>query len=171
MHDQLLNLREKGINTCYINSLLSSEQRESVIANLYRSDSEYKIVLVSPEVLLSQSLHSLMVELKSQGCLNFFAVDEAHCIDTWGVDFRPEYQEFGRLKNYGVPVVALTGTATSVTLNQIQETLRLTDAKYVQLPFRRDNLVFEVVPKKSGVSAALKQVAELITSRFSFCLI
>ncbi|CAB4036497.1 DNA helicase [Paramuricea clavata] len=167
MHDQLLKLREKGINTCYVNSMLTSKHCKSVIANLSRPDSEYKVLLVSPEVLLSPSLDSLMKKLKVEGRLNFFAIDKAHCIDTWGVDIRPDYQELGKLKKYGVPIVALTGTATTVTIEQITGTLRLSDPKHVKLPFTRENLVFEVYEKKPGPSAAMKQVADLITSRFS----
>ncbi len=90
MHDQLLKLREKGINTCYINSMLTKESREEVIANLSRPDSEYKVLLTSPEVLLNPTMHTLLQKLKCEGQLNFFAIDEAHCIDTWGVDLRPE---------------------------------------------------------------------------------
>ena len=167
LHDQLIKLREKGINTCYINSMLTKDSREAVIANLSRPDCEYKVLLVSPEVLLSASLHSLLQRLKSEGRLNFFAIDEAHCIDTWGVDLRPEYQELGALKRYGVPIVALTATATSVTVEQIKETLKLSNPELIKLPFVRDNLIFEVLPKKTGFSAASTEVVELIKSRFS----
>ena len=82
MHDQLLKLREKGINTCYLNSMLTKESYKSVIANLSRPDCEYKILLTSPEVLLSSSVQDLLQKLKLEGRLNFFAIDEAHCIDT-----------------------------------------------------------------------------------------
>ena len=101
MHDQLLKLREKGINSCYLNSMLTKESYESVIANLSRPDCEYKILLTSPEVLLVQDL---LQKLKLEGRLNFFAIDEAHCIDTWGTDLRPKYQELGQLKSMEYPL-------------------------------------------------------------------
>ena len=63
MHDQLLHLREKGINTCYINSMLSGDERETVFANLSRKDCEYKILIVSPEILLKPSLENLLQKL------------------------------------------------------------------------------------------------------------
>ena len=75
MHEQLLTLREKAINTCYINSMLTKENREAVIANLSRPDSEYK-------VLMSPTMQKLLQKLKSKGRLNFFAIDKAHCIYT-----------------------------------------------------------------------------------------
>jgi ATP-dependent DNA helicase RecQ len=167
MHDQLLKLREKGISTCYINSMLTRESREAVVANLSRPDSEYKILLTSPEVVLSSTMQTLLQKLKSEGRLNFFAVDEAHCIDTWGMDLRPQYQELGGLKKYGVPIMALTGTATSITIKQIMETLHLSSPELIKLPFLRENLIFEVLPKKPGFSAAMKQVVEIISTRFS----
>ena len=64
MHGQLLKLREKGINTCYLNSMLTKESYESVIANLSRPGCEYKILLTSPEVLLSSSVQDLLQKLK-----------------------------------------------------------------------------------------------------------
>ena len=165
MHDQLLKLREKGINTCYLNSMLTKESYEPVIANLSRPDCEYKILLTSPEVLLSSSVQDLLQKLKLEGRLNFFAIDEAHCIDTWGTDLRPKYQELGQLKKYGVPIVALTGTATSVTIEQITTTLKLSNPEVLKLPFIRDNLIFEVLDKKSGYAHSL-QVTQLIKERF-----
>ena len=131
MHDQLLKLREKGINTCFINSMLTKDSCEAVIANLSRPDCEYKVLLVSPEVVLSASLQTLIQKLKSEGRLNFFSIDEAHCIDTWEADLRPEYQELGALKSYGVPIVALTATATSVTVNEIKETVKLSSPELI----------------------------------------
>ena len=166
MHDQLLKLREKGINTCYINSMLTKEGYESVIANLSRPDCEYKILLTSPEVILGSSLQDLLQKLKLEERLNFFAIDEAHCIDTWGTDLRPKYQELGQLKKYGVPIIALTGTATSVTIEQITTTLKLSNPELVKLPFIRENLIFEVLEKKSGYTASLQQVTQLIKERF-----
>ena len=79
MHDQLLKLREKEINTCYLNSMLTKESYESVITNLSRPDCEYKILLTSPEILLSSSVQDLLQKLKLEGQLNFFAIDDAHC--------------------------------------------------------------------------------------------
>mgnify|MGYP002804405791 FL=1 len=128
--------------------MLTKEKYESVIANLSRLDCEYKILLTSPEVILGSSLQDLLQKLKLEGRLNFFAIDEAHCIDTWGTHLRPKYQELGELKKYGVPIVALTGTATLVTIEQITTTPKLSNPKLLKLPFTRDNLIFEVLDKK-----------------------
>lgn len=73
----------------------------------------------------------------------------------------------GGLKKYGVSIVALTGTATSVTVELIMETLHLSNPKLIKLPFSSKNLIFEVLPKKSGFSAAMKQAVEIVNTRFS----
>ena len=66
--------------------MLTKDSHEAVIANLSRPDCEYKVLLVSPEVVLSGPLHNMMQKLKSEGRLNFFAIDGAHCIHTWRID-------------------------------------------------------------------------------------
>ena len=149
MHGQLLHLREKGINTCYINSMLSGDERETVVANLSRKDCGYKILTVSLEILLKPSIENLLQKLSNDKRLNFFAIDEAHCIDTWGSDLRPEYQELGVLKQYAVPVVALTATATSVTVDLIKQTLNMQNPVVISVPFYRSNLKFEILEKKT----------------------
>ncbi|CAB4019317.1 Bloom syndrome, partial [Paramuricea clavata] len=89
-----------------------------------------------------------------------------HCSDTWGIDLRPDYQELGALRKYGVPIVALTGTAAAITIEQIKSPLKLLNPEIIKLPFVRENLIFEVFPKKPGFSAALKQVVELSQGRY-----
>ena len=85
MHDQVLRLREKAINTTYINSLMTATEREQVIGNLARPDSEYKGVD-------RWSRNYIVTSLRKAGRLSFIAVDEAHVIDMWGCDFRHHYQ-------------------------------------------------------------------------------
>ena len=82
MHDRVLRLREKGVNTCFVNSMLTKAVGETVIANSSRIDSEYKVLFMSPEVVLKNTTQELLKRLSSEKHLNFFAIDEAHCIDT-----------------------------------------------------------------------------------------
>ena len=166
MLDQTLRLREKGINTCYVNSMLSEEETRHVIANLSRVDTEYKVLLCSPEVVLGPEIQGLIKKLCAEKRLNFFAIDEAHCIDTWGKDLRQEYQELGLLKCYSVPVAALTATATKVTIAEITTTLRMKDPCIVKIPCFRDNLRFEIIDKKNSFKESLNQVSEVVNTRF-----
>ena len=82
MHDQVLRLREKGINTCYINSMLNNLEKEEIIANLGRDDCDYKIIITSPEIIVTPKFIKLLRKLSRRRKLNFVAVDEAHCIDS-----------------------------------------------------------------------------------------
>ena len=66
------------------------------------------------------------------------------------------------LKQYAVPVVALTATATSVTVDLIKQTLNMQNPVVISVPFYRSNLKFEILEKKPNFSAAMKQVAELV---------
>ena len=117
-------------------------------------------MFVSPEAVITDSFQTL----KQDNKLNMFVVDEAHCVNTWGNDFRPVYQQLNTLRKYGLPFVALTGTATKQTLQTISAALQMENYDVVRLPFRRSNLSFSVVAKKE--TKAKDQVAQMITSDF-----
>ena len=106
-----------------------------------------------------------MYVLRKQNRLNFAAVDEAHVIDTWGLDFRPLYHELGTLRKFDVPFVALTGTATEATINEIKLSLVMFSPKIIRVPFMRKNVQFEVLEKQAG-KAAIQQIIALINERF-----
>ena len=166
MHDQVLQLREKAINTTYINSLMTATEREQVIGNLARPDSEYKVLICGPEIILSDDIFKLLVSLRKAGRLSFIAVDEAHFIDTWGCDFRHHYQELISLRQLNVPVVALTGTATESTVYVMKQVLGMDRSLIVRVPFQCDNLHFEVIEKESGKASSIQQIINLINERF-----
>ena len=91
---------------------------------------QYQFVYVSPEAVVTEQFQNCLAKLNGEKKLSFFVVDEAHCIDTWGKEFRPAYQELGVLRQYNVPLVALTGTATTQTLEVIASTLNMQDPPY-----------------------------------------
>ena len=166
MHDQVLRLREKAINTTYINSLMTATEREQVIGNLARPDSEYKVLICGPEIILSDDIFKLLASLRKARRLSFIAVDEAHVIDTWGCDFRHHYQELISLRQLNVPVVALTGTATESTVSVMKQVLGMDSPLIVRVPFQRNNLHFEVIEKESGKASSIQQIIDLINERF-----
>ena len=158
--DQVMRLRALGINTCYFNTLLTESERENILHNLREPTCQYQFVFVSPEAIITEQLQSSLKKLKDEDRLSFFIIDEAHCIDTWGSDFRPAYQQLGDLKRFGVPIAALTGTATDHTINTIASGLKMNNAQVVKMPCRRDNLHYNVISKKE--TRAKQQVAEYI---------
>ena len=165
MCDQVARLQKCGINTCYYNTLQDDSIRQNIIHNLKQEHCQYQFVFVSPEAVITDTFQSCLNHMNTVGQLSFFIVDEAHCIDTWGKDFRPAYQQLGILKKYNIPVAALTGTATSQTLEVIKSALKLENPCVVKLPCRRENLMYKVVDKKETKSK--QQVATIIANELS----
>lgn len=139
MKDQVENLTAAGVDAAYLNSSLSvSEQDEVRYAAL---NNEIKLLYVSPERFLS-GYHDFFSRLN----LALVAIDEAHCISSWGHDFRPEYTKLKLIKkNFpNVPIMALTATADKTTRSDIVSQLGLNDPGVFVSSFDRPNLKLTV---------------------------
>lgn len=112
MEEQAEKLRLKQIPGFFFNSSLTDTEMEFVINNLCRQDLSQAILFTSPECIVSEKLLNVLKKWNDFKKLNFIAVDEAHCIDLWGHGFREDYLKLGMLKDFNVPIVALTGTVT-----------------------------------------------------------
>ncbi|MCK9308531.1 MAG: RecQ family ATP-dependent DNA helicase, partial [Methanoculleus sp.] len=90
--------------------------------------------------------------------ITLIAVDEAHCISMWGHQFRPEYRSLAVLKERfpGVPMVALTATATPDVREDIARQLNLADPSVYVGSFNRENLRYAVVPKEEDAYNQLR---------------
>ena len=117
MDDHVTRLRRHGINTCYFNTTLSETERRNILHNLVQDDCVYQFIFVSPQAVVTEQFQSCLHHLNKNKKLSCFIIDEAHCIDTWGQEFRPGYQQLGILKTFNVPVAALIGTATNHTVD------------------------------------------------------
>jgi ATP-dependent DNA helicase RecQ len=161
MKDQVDAARELGIAATFINSSIEYEERTERIARLKAG--EYELVYVAPEGLVA-SVGSILDEVD----VRLIAVDEAHCISQWGHDFRPTYRQLVNLKSrFGVPVLALTATATSRVRVDIAAQLDLTDPLIVETSFYRQNLKLHVFKKGThdGVQIKVKDYIGKICSR------
>ena len=134
----------------FLNSSLGRAEAERVKLDV--SEGHTKLLYVAPESLTKPETIAF---LRSVG-ISFVAVDEAHCISEWGHDFRPEYRRIKPIiKDIAdVPIMALTATATPKVQLDIQKNLNMVDALVLKSSFNRDNLFYEVRPKKD----ALKQI-------------
>ena len=141
MKDQVDALRARGIAATFVNSSLSDSERQERQAALRRG--EYRLVYVAPERFKSPSFLSAMGELK----VPLLAVDEAHCISSWGHDFRPEYQKIAQARDAlgAERVLALTATATPEVRRDIADALELHEPNVFVAGFDRPNLFIEVL--------------------------
>ena len=107
--------------------------------------------------MLTPALFELLQKLSSESLINFFVIDEVHCIDTWGFHFRPSYSELSKLQTFGCPILAMTGTATRRTEQVILNSLRLSleETKVIRQPSNRPNVLFHVVAKKADGKEAI----------------
>ena len=142
MKDQVGGLRTNGIPAAFINSSLSSAVTAQVENDFVNG--ALKLLYVSPEKLISASFFSLL----QKGNINLFAIDEAHCISSWGHDFRPEYAKLGFIKNQfpHIPIIALTATADKITRRDIVDQLKLHQPETYISSFDRPNIHLEVRP-------------------------
>ena len=117
MDDHVTRLRRHGINRCYFNTTLLETDCQNILHNLVQDDCVYQFIFVSPQAVVTEQFQSCLHHLNKNKNLNCFIIDEAHCIDTWGQEFRPGYQQLGILKTFNVPVAALIGTAANHTVD------------------------------------------------------
>ena len=148
MKDQVDHLLRRGIKAAAIYSGLTHEEIIITLENCIFGD--VKLLYVSPERLASELFQTKLRHMK----VSFITVDEAHCISQWGYDFRPSYLEIANIRKLlpGVPVLALTATATPAVVDDICEKLSRSEECGVRsegfnvfrMSFERKNLVYVV---------------------------
>jgi ATP-dependent DNA helicase RecQ len=141
MKDQVDALRARGLPATFINSSISESEQHARIESLRRG--EQKLVYIAPERFRSSRFTSALQSIP----ISLFAVDEAHCISTWGHDFRPDYLRLRSvIKSLGkVQTLALTATATPYVRSDIVQQLGLHQPQTFVSGFDRPNLSIEVI--------------------------
>ena len=123
LNDQVAKLRACGINVSCVHSSLSTEEKDIVFHELSKDVPEVKFFYLTPEYAISSQATSCFAAMVSNNTLARFVIDEAHCLDMWGRNFRPAYGQLVQLKKFGQPVAAFTGTATKETKEKIMKGL------------------------------------------------
>ncbi len=140
MKDQVENLRRIGIKATAVYSGMTRQEIITQLENCIFGG--YKFLYVSPERLSTELFKAKLQAMD----VSLLVVDESHCISQWGYDFRPSYLGIAEVRDLlpGVPVLALTATATPDVVNDIQERLQFSSKNVFQKSFRRENLSYVV---------------------------
>ena len=136
MHDQVVALRANGISAAMLSSMQDLEESQKIEAQLQRG--EIKLLYVAPERLTNAYFLNMLHGLN----INFFVIDEAHCVSEWGHEFRENYRRLSLLKEQfaTTPIAAFTATATKAVEEDIASNLGLNSPKRVRGSLFRENL-------------------------------
>ena len=140
MKDQVLHLKERGI---LADAIYADKSRSEILQTLDNAIfGGVKILYVSPERLASDMFQTKLRHIH----VSFITVDEAHCISQWGYDFRPSYLQIASIREMkpGIPILALTATATPEVVDDIQERLHFKEKNVFKMSFERKNLAYVV---------------------------
>jgi len=154
MKDQVDGLSANGISASYFNSSQSNEEQSAIIDRVLSAD--LKLLYVAPESLAG------LQNILNETYISCVAIDEAHCISSWGHDFRPSYQQLGFLKKTlpNTPFIALTATADKATRQDIVKQLRIESAQQFISSFDRQNIALEVRAANDRISQIIKFIKQ-----------
>jgi len=169
IQDQVSHLvKDFRVPATFLSSAQSQGDAVAVWRELRKRKPTIRLLYVTPEKLAaSEALAEILHKLDDSGQLTRFVIDEAHCVSSWGHDFRPDYKALGVLRKDfpNVPITALTATATMAVREDVLKTLKITKtAKSFVVTFNRPNISLTVMPKKDHHD--LKQFSSWIAERF-----
>jgi ATP-dependent DNA helicase RecQ len=153
MKDQVDALKNNGVEAAFLNSTQTGREQVEVFQDV--RSGKLKLLYVAPERLL-QSGDQFLDFLRGIN-ISLFAIDEAHCISSWGHDFRPEYLRLATLKKEfpHIPLIALTATADKLVRKDIVERLNIDHAEVFVSSFNRPNIYYAVEPKRKSYDQLL----------------
>ena len=157
MKDQVQNLRKRGIKALAIYSGKTRQEIVTALENCIFGD--YKFLYISPERLDTEIFRIKLRSMK----VSMITVDESHCISQWGYDFRPAYLKIAEIRELlpGVPVLALTATATPEVVKDIQSRLNFREENVFRMSFERKNLAY-IVRKTDNKTGELLHILKRI---------
>ena len=157
MKDQVHNLRKRGIKALAVYSGMTRQEIITALENCIFGD--YKFLYISPERLDTEIFRIKLRSMK----VSMITVDESHCISQWGYDFRPAYLKIAEIRELlpGVPVLALTATATPEVVKDIQARLNFHEGNVFRMSFERKNLAY-IVRKTDNKTSELLHILRRI---------
>ncbi|KAL3625381.1 hypothetical protein CASFOL_030835 [Castilleja foliolosa] len=168
--NQVMALKEKGIAAEYLSSTQTAKAKNegtyelwlsmdlsslavlimgsllSIYEKLDSGKPSLRLLYVTPELIATAGFMAKLDKIHGRGLLSLIAIDEAHCVSTWGHDFRPSYRKLSSLRNHlpGIPVLALTATAVPKVQEDVMRSLCLRNPLVLKSSFNRPNIYYEV---------------------------
>ncbi len=158
MADQQMILDELGIIACCYNSAISGKKKLDLEKDLIKG--KYQIMYITPESLIRSYI--LLDQIYENQGICMIAIDEAHCISSYGFDFRTSYRELHKVRPRfpNVPVLAVTATATDKVINDIKSVLSMEKCKLIKTSFDRPNLTIYVKMQSGDMINDIKDIIE-----------
>ncbi|BAT80034.1 hypothetical protein VIGAN_02299400 [Vigna angularis var. angularis] len=146
MENQVMTLKEKGIAADFLSSTKTADAKVKIHEDLDSGKPSTRLLYVTPELIATPGFMSKLTKIYTRGLLNLIAIDEAHCISSWGHDFRPSYRKLSSLRSHlpDVPILALTATAAPKVQKDVVESLRMQNPLILKSSFNRPNIYYEV---------------------------
>lgn len=168
MQDQVDHLTARGIVAKAFSGDTDRREKDDILQSFKLRNPEHHVQLlyVTPEMLnKSAAFNSGLMTLWKNKKLARLVIDEAHCVSQWGHDFRPDYKMLGEVRRQypGVPVMALTATATNNVIVDIKHNLDMEGCTVFSQSFNRPNLYYEIRPKEKQ---PVERIADIINERF-----
>ncbi|APW66551.1 DNA helicase RecQ [Poseidonibacter parvus] len=162
MQDQVKALNDLDIKAQMISSSQSNDENSFTMQKLLAN--ELKFVYVAPERFTSNEFVAVLQRIN----INYFVIDEAHCVSGWGHEFRAEYRNLNRLKQFfpDTNIAAFTATATKRVETDIASSLNLVNAKHFRAKTQRDNLEIKVEPR---IANGKNQIINFLKSHKGLC--
>ena len=166
MTDQKMILDKLGITSCCYNSTMGQKNKTEIEKDLV--EGKYQIMYITPESLVNagQLINKIY---KTQG-ICMIAIDEAHCVSSYGFDFRPKYRDIVKLRSIleNVPVMAVTATATDKVADDIKCVMKMSDCDTIKTSFDRPNLKIHV---KLQSQNSMNEITQIIKDSSGPCIV
>lgn len=161
MEDQVNFLKSKKINAAFYNGSLDKDEKLEVMNKI--KEGSLKFLFVAPERFFIHEnfdgLDDFITTLQKYITINLIVIDEAHCVSSWGHDFREDYLRLKELtlKLKNIPILTLTATADPITKEEIETSFNINPNNVFTMPIQRENIIYNIDKKhSSGFEQVLK---------------
>jgi bloom syndrome protein len=161
IEDQIHQLKQKNVNVAFINEDISKKEKADLLKKLKHID-DYLLLYVTPEIIMDDKIILVLSDLYKEDKLARMVIDEAHCVSTWGHDFRDSYLKLKMVKKCipDIKITALTATATPLVKEDIINLLQLKNPHIETTGFFRPNLNIKIINRNDTILSNLRDLIQ-----------